>query len=141
MQPKLIGYMCKGGAYALHETGHTGLRKMPQGFQAFPLLHLHQVGRAEIAKAFRLGAAGVLLMGCDACSTEPQRDRLVKNHHELLRAVAQWGGSAERLVLAWYTPSRPGDYFETVMKVMARVQHLPPLRLPYLLDEKIAYCG
>lgn len=141
MQPKLIGYLCKSGAYALHETGHAGLRKMPQGFQAFPVLHLQQVGRVEIAKAFRLGAAGVLLMGCEACSTAPQRERLVQNHLELLRAVAQWGGSAERLILAWHTASRPEEYFETVAKVMARVQSLPPLRLPDLFDEKIAYCG
>lgn len=141
MQPKLIGYMCKSGAYALHETGHALLRKMPRGFQAFPVLHLQQVGREEIAKAFRLGAAGVLLMGCEACSAEPQRERLAQQHRELARAVAQWGGSAERLLLAWYTAARPEDYFATVTKMMASVQHLPPLSLSHLFDEKIAYCG
>lgn len=106
-----------------------------------PVLHLNQIGLAEVAKAFRLGALGVLMVGCEACHAEERRSQLVQRHAEMVGEVGQWGGSPERLVLTWYTSSEPDKFFDTVVATMANIEHLPPLRLPSTIDTKIAHCG
>ena len=141
MPPKLIGYLCKSGAFAFYETGHALLRNLPRGFQALPVLHLPQVGFTEIAKAFRLGAAGVLLAGCETCRAAPEREAIVQQHAELVRELERYGGSAERLVLAWCTAAEPEKFFAEVSAAIAKLQDLPPLSLPRTLEAAIAHCG
>lgn len=141
MQPKLIGYMCKSGAFAFYETGHVLLRNLPRGFQALPVAHLPQVGFTEIAKAFRLGAAGVMLIGCEACHAAPTRELIVQQHERLVRELERHGGSAQRLILRWCTAAEPGKFFDAVSTAMTQAQSLPPLSLPRAFEAAIAHCG
>lgn len=139
MQPKLIGYMCKSGAFTFYENGHALLRSLPRGFQALPVLHLPQIGFTEIAKAFRLGAAGVLLLGCEACHAE--REVIVQRHEQLVRELERHGGSRARLELQWCTATEPEKFSALVSTTMAELQNLPALSWSRALEAEIAHCG
>ncbi len=141
MSPKLIGYFCQRGAYAFFEKGHALLRALPRGVHALPVVHVTQLGIAEITKAFRLGAAGVLMVGCETCGAASTRAVLEQKREEYLRDLAQWGISSKRLVLAWCSPEEPEKFFEIVNTTMANLEPLPPLVLPRLIDTTIQHCG
>ncbi len=139
MQPNLIGFLCQGGAYTFYEFGHPLLRTAPRGFQALPVLHLPQVEISDVLKAFRLGAAGVLLAGCETCWNN--REAIARQHAALLHELAKRGVAAERCCLEWCSAQEAEKFFAAVAALRARVRDLPPLRLPKTLDETIVHCG
>ncbi|NUO83692.1 hydrogenase iron-sulfur subunit [candidate division KSB1 bacterium] len=139
MQPNLIGFLCQSGAYTFYESGHPLLRSVAREFQAFPVVHVLQVQITDAMKAFRLGAAGVLLAGCETCWNN--REAVTQQHTELLHKLAERGIVSERCRLEWCSAQEAEKFFAAVAALRACVRELPPLRLPITLDETIVHCG
>ncbi|MEK7726908.1 MAG: hydrogenase iron-sulfur subunit [candidate division KSB1 bacterium] len=139
MSPRLIGFLCESGAHTFYTAPSPVLRRLPRDFQALPVVHLRQIKLADVMKAFRLGAEGVLLLGCEAC--KENREEVERQHEDLLQKLEALGITSVRCSLEWCSASEPENFFEAVATMRARVHSFPRLRLPRTNDEIIVPCG
>lgn len=137
-QPRLIGFLCKNGAYAFYDHPHPVLRKLPASFIGMPVANVGQVQSAEILKAFLSGADGVLIAGCEVC--RGQQDHQTP-FSEMMQALSGYGIERSRVRMEWIAAGEDEKFLRVVNEMMQNLRGMPALHLPAELRKNLSYCG
>ncbi len=130
-EPKLIGILCNWCSYmAADLVGTSRIRYAPN----IRIIRVMCSGRIEsqlILWAFRSGADGVLIGGCNPgdCHYQEGNYKALRRVTLLKQMLPQFGIEPERLRLDWICASCAEEMRKTVEGFTAQIRNLGPLRL------------
>jgi F420-non-reducing hydrogenase iron-sulfur subunit len=140
-QPRMVGFLCMGGAQVFYDVSNPVRRKLPANFIGIAVECVTQVHAREVFKALRFGAEGILLASCEPCPCRHSREQVHQHVAELWRAMAGYGIEPARLRVEWISAAEEEKFLQVVNETMERLQQLSPLRLFKELGRNLAYCG
>ena len=130
-QPKIIAFLCNWCSYTGADL--AGISRL--GWS--PSVHIVRVmcsGRVDptfVARAFRMGADGVIVSGCHPgdCHYQHGNRKALRRVHLMRRLLAEFGIEPERLRLVWVSASEGDAWARIANEMEDTVRALGPLRL------------
>lgn len=121
--PRIIVYTCNWDAYSGLETaGFQGL-SYPANVHPIRVMCLGRLHPGLILKAFELGAAGVLMLGCPPgeCHYGSGNTRAEELFQQTLELARVLGIAEERLKLDWVAAGQGQDFVQQVRQFAEQV--------------------
>ena len=121
--PRIIVYTCNWDAYSGLETaGFQGL-SYPANVHPIRVMCLGRLHPGLILKAFELGAAGVLMLGCPPgeCHYGSGNTRAEELFQQTLELARVLGIAEERLKLDWVAAGQGLDFVQQVRQFAEQV--------------------
>lgn len=136
-KPTIVAFLCNWCSYTGADL--AGISRLPWS-PSVRIVRVMCSGRVDptfIAKAFRLGADGVIVSGCHPgdCHYQEGNYKALRRHHLLRRLLIDFGIEPERLKLVWVSASEGSHWAEVADEMTATVRRLGPLRLGALERE------
>ncbi len=130
-QPRIVAFLCNWCSYTGADL--AGISRI-QWDPAVSILRVMCSGRMDptfVAKAFQLGADGVIISGCHPgdCHYQEGNYKTLRRVHLLRRLVAEFGIEPERVKLVWVSASEGDRWAETANEMAEQIRKLGPLRL------------
>ncbi len=129
---RIIVYTCNWGAYSGLETaGYQGL-SYPANVHPIRVMCLGRLHPGLILKAFQLGAAGVLLLGCPPgeCHYGFGNQRAEELFEETVALARLLGIDENRLKLDWVAAGEGQHFADQVCQFVERVAKVDGMTLP-----------
>ena len=130
-QPRIVAFLCNWCSYTGADL--AGISRI-QWDPAVSIVRIMCTGRMDptfIAKAFRLGADGVIVSGCHPgdCHYQEGNYKALRRVHLMRRLLVGFGIDPERLRLVWVSASEGDRWAETANERACEIRGLGPLRL------------
>lgn len=130
-RPKIIAFLCNWCSYTGADL--AGISRL--GWS--PAVHIVRVmcsGRVDptfIARAFSMGADGVIVSGCHPgdCHYQAGNRKALRRVQLMRRLMADFGIEPERLRLVWVSASEGEQWAQIANEMEETVRALGPLRL------------
>ncbi len=128
-EPKVVAFLCNWCSYTGADL--AGISRM----QWDPGVHIVRVmcsGRMDptfVAKAFELGADGVIIAGCHPgdCHYQEGNYKAMRRMGLMRRLLPGFGIEPERLRLVWISASEGDRWAETANDMVEQIKRLGPL--------------
>jgi heterodisulfide reductase subunit A len=123
-QPRILVFACEWSGYAAAELAGTQKLTYPSNIR---MIRLDCGGRLQpglILKAFEMGAAGVLVLGCEPrlCHYERGNERAAVAFEQVEAITGLLGLPPARLKLGWTPPDDGPAFAELVTRFVERVE-------------------
>ncbi len=124
MEPKIIVYTCNWNAYSGLETAGAQGLTYPASVHPIKVMCLGRLHPGLVLKAFELGAAGVLMLGCppDECHYGFGNKRAEELFQETVELAHLLGIGRERIALDWVAAGQGQDFVHKVSRFVERVR-------------------
>jgi len=136
-EPKIIAFLCNWCSYAGADL--AGVSRMKCAPNVIPIRVMCSGGiePAFILKAFKEGADGVLVCGCNLgdCHYTDGNYKTMRRMALLRKLVEQLGIEQPRVRLQWVCASCGDDFVEIVDKISAEVKALGPFKHQKVSDD------
>jgi F420-non-reducing hydrogenase iron-sulfur subunit len=122
-ESRIIVYTCNWGAYSGLETaGFQGL-SYPANVHPIRVMCLGRLHSGLVLKAFELGAAGVMMLGCPPgeCHYGSGNQRAEEVFQETLALARLLGIEEDRLMLDWVAAGEGQHFVDQVRQFVDRV--------------------
>ena len=128
-EPKIIAFLCNWCAYEGADAAGRARLNCPAQAQTVRVMCSGRISPELILEAFRLGADGVLVLGCPpgTCHYANGNVHTQKRIILLKTVLAPLGVSAERLILDWVSAGEGEKYVHIVEGMVNKVKALGPL--------------
>jgi F420-non-reducing hydrogenase iron-sulfur subunit len=129
-EPKIVGFCCNWCSYRGADLAGTARMKCSPNVRIIRVMCSGRVEPTFIAKAFELGADGVLVLGCHPgdCHYSEGNYKTLRRMTLLKKMLPQLGIEEDRVRLDWVSASE-GDRFVSVVDDMtAKVRALGPFK-------------
>ena len=142
-EPRVIVYICNWNAYSALETAGAQGLSYPANVYPIRVMCLGRLHPGLILKAFELGAAGVLLLGCRPGECHygfgnRQAEELFQETAALARLL---GIGEERLKLDWVAAGQGQDFVFKVRQFIEGMKEGNKTPPAILKKRKAASCG
>jgi len=130
-EPRIIAFLCNWCSYTGADL--AGISRI-QWDPSVSIVRVMCSGRMDptfVAKAFQLGADGVIISGCHPgdCHYQEGNYKTLRRVHLLKRLIAGFGIDPERLRLVWVSASEGDQWAETANDMARQIRSLGQLRL------------
>jgi F420-non-reducing hydrogenase iron-sulfur subunit len=130
-QPRIVAFLCNWCSYTGADL--AGISRI-QWDPAVTIVRIMCTGRMDptfIAKAYQLGADGVIVSGCHPgdCHYQEGNYKALRRVHLLRRLLAGFGIDPERLRLVWVSASEGDEWAATANEMAGEIRALGPLEL------------
>ncbi len=130
-RPRIVAFLCNWCSY----TGAylAGISRI-QWDPAVSIVRVMCSGRMDptfVAKAFSMGADGVIISGCHPgdCHYQEGNYKTLRRVHLLKRLIEGFGIDPERLKLVWVSASEGDQWAATANEMAAKMRALGPLEV------------
>jgi len=115
-EPKIVGFLCNWCSYTGADLAGVSRIKSAPNVRIIRTMCSGRVDPSFILRAFRLGADGVVIMGCHLgdCHYQEGNYKTIRRIPFLKRLVASFGIDPRRLRLEWVSASE-GDRYALVV--------------------------
>jgi len=130
-EPRIVAFLCNWCSYTGADLAGISRISWSPAVRIVRVMCSGRVDPTFIAKAFRLGADGVIVSGCHPgdCHYQEGNYKALRRHHLLRRLIADFGIEPERLQLVWVSASEGAHWANIADEMEATVRRLGPLRL------------
>src|SRR4030043_382041 len=130
-EPRIVGFLCKGGSYAGADLAGSGRKKYPANVRIFKVPCSGRIDPLLILRALRLGFDGVLVSGCHPgdCHYQTGNYRARRRMAITKRFLEYIGVEPQRVQASWVSASEGGKFAEVVTEVTGELKKLSPNRL------------
>jgi F420-non-reducing hydrogenase iron-sulfur subunit len=130
-RPRIVAFLCNWCSYTGADL--AGISRI-QWDPSVSIVRVMCSGRMDptfVAKAFSMGADGVIISGCHPgdCHYQEGNYKTLRRVHLLKRLVAGLGIDPDRLELEWVSASEGDQCAETANEMAARIRILGPLEV------------
>ena len=130
-RPRIVAFLCNWCSYTGADL--AGISRI-QWDPSVSIVRVMCSGRMDptfVAKAFSMGADGVIISGCHPgdCHYQAGTYKTLRRVHLLKRLVAGFGIDPDRLELVWVSASEGDQWAETANEMAARIRILGPLEV------------
>ena len=128
-RPRIVAFLCNWCSYTGADL--AGISRI-QWDPAVSIVRVMCSGRMDptfVAKAFRMGADGVIVSGCHPgdCHYQEGNYKTLRRVHLMKRLIEGFGIAPERLRLVWVSASEGDQWAETANEMAAQIRSLGPL--------------
>jgi F420-non-reducing hydrogenase iron-sulfur subunit len=130
-EPRIVAFLCNWCSYTGADL--AGISRI-QWDPSVSIVRVMCSGRMDptfVAKAFRLGADGVIISGCHPgdCHYQEGNYKTLRRVHLLKRLIEGFGIDPERLRLVWVSASEGDQWAENANDMAREIRSLGQLRL------------
>ncbi len=127
-EPKIIGFCCNWCSYAGADLAGTSRMNYPASIRVIRVPCSGRVNPQFIARAFQLGADGVLVAGCHPGDCHYSTGNYFTRRRMLLltRFLEYLGVDPDRFEVRWISGSEGQKFADTVREFTERVRALGP---------------
>ena len=129
-EPKIVAFLCNWCSYAGADLAGTSRMKCPPNVVSIRLMCSGGLDPTYVLKAFKEGADGVLVCGCN-----PGDCHYVEGNYKALRRVSllqkmlpQFGIEPRRLQLHWVCASCGDEFVDVVNEITTELKKLGPIK-------------
>lgn len=131
-RPRIIAFLCNWCSYTGADL--AGISRI-QWDPSVNIVRVMCSGRMDptfVAKAFSMGADGVIISGCHPgdCHYQEGNYKTLRRVHLLKRLIEGFGIDQERLKLVWVSASEGDQWAATANEMAAKIRALGPLEVP-----------
>jgi F420-non-reducing hydrogenase iron-sulfur subunit len=136
-EPKIIGFLCNWCSYTGADLAGVSRIKSAPNVRIIRTMCSGRVDPSLIMRAFRLGADGVVVMGCHLgdCHYAEGNYKTIRRIPFLKRLIRDFGIDPRRLRLEWVSASEGDRFAEVVNEMTEEIRQLGPLKL-YIHTER-----
>jgi F420-non-reducing hydrogenase iron-sulfur subunit len=130
-QPKIVAFLCNWCSYTGADLAGISRIKWSPSVRIVRIMCTGRLDPTFVAKAFQLGADGVIVSGCHPgdCHYQEGNYKALRRVLMLKRLLAGFGIDPRRLRLIWVSASE-GERWATICNEMTeQIRSLGPLRL------------
>jgi F420-non-reducing hydrogenase iron-sulfur subunit len=129
-QPRIVAFLCNWCSYTGADL--AGISRI-QWDPSVSILRTMCTGRMDptlVAKAFEMGADGVVVSGCHPgdCHYQEGNYKALRRMHLLRRLLDDFGIDRRRLRLVWVSASEGDRWAETATDMAREIRSLGPIR-------------
>jgi F420-non-reducing hydrogenase iron-sulfur subunit len=139
-KPKIIVFVCNWCAYSGADQAGGQKMEYPANIKLIRVMCSGRVDPQFVMKAFRMGADGVMVLGCHPgdCHYHSGNMKTWRRFRLFEKMLAQFGIESDRFLLDWVAASE-GKKFQELAKTMAeKVAKLGPLQLKGCVADEVA---
>ena len=130
-RPRIVAFLCNWCSYTGADL--AGISRI-QWDPSVSIVRVMCSGRMDptfVAKAFSMGADGVIVSGCHPgdCHYQEGNYKALRRVHLLKRLVEGFGIDPQRLELVWVSASEGDQWAEIANQMAARIRALGPLEV------------
>ena len=130
-RPRIVAFLCNWCSYTGADL--AGISRI-QWDPSVSIVRVMCSGRMDptfIAKAFSMGADGVIVSGCHPgdCHYQEGNYKTLRRVHLMKRLIAGFGIDPRRLELVWVSASEGDEWAATANEMAARIRDLGPLEV------------
>ena len=130
-EPKIVGFCCNWCSYAGADLAGTSRMQYPSNLRIIRVMCSGRVNPVFVLKALRVGADGVLVLGCHPgdCHYLTGNYRTRRRLSITMKFMEYMGIEPERIQVSWCSASEGSRFAEVVTKVTADLKRISPNRL------------
>ncbi len=130
-RPRIVAFLCNWCSYTGADL--AGISRI-QWDPSVSIVRVMCSGRMDptfVAKAFSMGADGVIVSGCHPgdCHYQEGNYKTLRRVHLLKRLIEGFGIDPSRIELVWVSASEGDQWAETANEMAARIRALGPLEV------------
>jgi len=130
-RPRIVAFLCNWCSYTGADL--AGISRI-QWDPSVSIMRVMCSGRMDptfVAKAFSMGADGVIISGCHPgdCHYQEGNYKTLRRVHLLKRLIEGFGIDPSRIELVWVSASEGDQWAETANEMAARIRALGPLEV------------
>ena len=130
-RPRIVAFLCNWCSYTGADL--AGISRI-QWDPSVNIVRVMCSGRMDptfVAKAFRMGADGVIISGCHPgdCHYQEGNYKTLRRFHLLKRLIEGFGIDPQRLKLVWVSASEGDEWAATANEMAAKIRELGPLEV------------
>ena len=130
-RPRIIAFLCNWCSYTGADL--AGISRI-QWDPSVSIVRVMCSGRMDptfVAKAFSMGADGVIISGCHPgdCHYQEGNYKTLRRVHLLKRLIEGFGIAPERIRLVWVSASEGDQWAKTANEMAAEIRALGPLEV------------
>ena len=135
-EPKIIGFLCNWCSYTGADLAGVSRIKSAPNVRIVRTMCSGRVDPTFILRAFRLGADGVVVMGCHLgdCHYQEGNYKTIRRIPFVQRVIEQFGIDRRRLRLEWVSAAEGDRFAQIVNEFTEEIRALGPLKLPVQED-------
>jgi len=129
-EPKIVAFLCNWCSYRGADLAGTSRMKSAANVRPIRVMCSGRVEPVLILKAFKVGADGVLVLGCHPgdCHYAEGNYKAARRMPLLKKMLEQFGIEDERVRLDWVSASEGARFVSIVDDITARVRELGPFQ-------------
>jgi F420-non-reducing hydrogenase iron-sulfur subunit len=133
-EPKIVAFLCNWCSYAGADLAGTSRMKCAPNVVGIRLMCSGGLEPAYVLKAFKEGADGVLVCGCNLgdCHYTDGNYKTLRRMSLLRKYLDQMGIEEPRARLQWVCASCADDFTEAVDKMTSELKELGPSKIKVL---------
>ncbi|MFU8796029.1 MAG: hydrogenase iron-sulfur subunit [Dehalococcoidia bacterium] len=130
-EPKILAFCCNWCSYAGADLAGTSRMQYPPNLRIIRVMCSGRVNPFFVLNALRLGADGVLVLGCHPgdCHYLTGNYRTRRRMAITMKLMEYMGIEPERIQASWCSASEGSRFAEVVSEVTADLKKLSPNRL------------
>jgi coenzyme F420-reducing hydrogenase delta subunit len=130
-EPKIVAFCCNWCSYAGADLAGTSRMQYPSNLRIIRVMCSGRVNPVFVLKALRVGADGVLVLGCHPgdCHYLTGNYRTRRRLSITMKFMEYMGIEPERIQVSWCSASEGSRFAEVVTKVTADLKRISPNRL------------
>jgi F420-non-reducing hydrogenase iron-sulfur subunit len=130
-EPKIVAFLCNWCSYAGADLAGTSRMKCAPNVVGIRLMCSGGLEPAYVLKAFKEGADGVLVCGCNLgdCHYTDGNYKTLRRMSLLRKYLDQMGIEEPRARLQWVCASCADDFTEAVDKMTSELKELGPSKI------------
>jgi len=129
-EPKIVAFLCNWCSYRGADLAGTSRMKSAANVRPIRVMCSGRVEPVLILKAFKVGADGVLVLGCHPgdCHYAEGNYKAARRMPLLKKMLEQFGIEDERVRLDWVSASEGANFVSIVNDITAKVRELGPFQ-------------
>lgn len=129
-EPKIVAFLCNWCSYRGADLAGTSRMKSAANVRPIRVMCSGRVEPVLILKAFKVGADGVLVLGCHPgdCHYAEGNYKAARRMPLLKKMLKQFGIEDERVRLDWVSASEGVRFVSIVDDITAKVRELGPFQ-------------
>jgi len=130
-EPKILAFCCNWCSYAGADLAGTSRMQYPSNVRIIRVMCSGRVNPLFVLKALRVGADGVLVLGCHPgdCHYLTGNYRARRRLSITMKFMEYMGIEHERIQVSWCSASEGSRFAEVVSEVTADLKRISPNRL------------
>ncbi len=130
-EPKIVAFCCNWCSYAGADLAGTSRMQYPANLRIIRVMCSGRVNPVFVLKALRVGADGVLVLGCHPgdCHYLTGNYRTRRRLSITMKFMEYMGIEPERIQVSWCSASEGSRFAEVVTEVTADLKRISPNRL------------
>ncbi len=127
--PKIIAFLCNWCSYEGADAAGKSRLDCPANIRVVRVMCSGSTDPDFILEAFKMGADGVLVLGCPpgSCHYKDGNIQTLKRITLLKKVLGQYGVDEKRLVLDWVSAGESKKYASTVRTMIKTIKEIGPL--------------